>query len=1314
MNLLQRLSFITGCSNDHLQKILNIDDIDNIKDRDFSYAIDSVVHHLRIKIDIDSIGATFLLVIDGRKIYKGTYCGFKRENNGGGIGDFFVVYRDDDGNRNICHLRKSCYDGVSYWGKNEENIVNVMAYSIKRANEIPSLEESITPDSDGELIYNGDGGVGIKCINGQYFFFDKSGKIGDFYDSVRIDPIGGVIVEKDCLYGLINHMGDVVIPPSLLKIEDFSEGLASFQDCHGWGFLSPSGIVVESKYTKVDSFKNGIAHVCLGKWFDGYINKKGNAIINLNNIVVEFPGYNIICNNDNKIRGIRKESTELEKIYTEPLSSPHLCSQQFDNLYYLGSCYIGIQGTKKILFSKEGNTHNIIDDCELLKEGSRFYSDDKLYKTCYNLFLVYKNSKAGVINDAGTIIVPFEFEKIIKVSDEVILASDGKQMCLFSINGLVRSQSYDECEKSKCVNRFIVHQNCKKGHISFEAGEFKVIFPCVCDDIEEGHEISYIIDNIRDKEKTLGVDGNYIDRPADVLWMTNFSYIGISVALKNRHFGLYDNSFREIKAFEFDSILRIDVFHYLLSRNGVIQLIKFNRKHDEEVIQTLDGYLVSRLSSLVFRVLHKGKYAALKYDADAEKMNYLLDYDFDYISGIDDLFIVTNKGGLAGCFDNNGKEILKHQYIRIISPAQEIYSKESSKFVRNNNLLAYCPNNVSGDVIADIYCYSTNKLQHISYCQFNLKYFDEYSKGCGVYFWVRNLKGEIYLAPLDCSKYEGPFDDIQPFHLKSKLLGIIAQHQGDHKLIDYRTFESIPDIHKDSDIIYVSYNHRFYIYKENAATGAKKVFDSKLKNFINIDDIDTIDSFTDTLYLVSTVQADKTYFGLLDSKFNILLPAIYDRISYGVSEQFIVNKERCYGIVDDRGSFIYPLSNETIILTKDDKSEQCYYAFYNEFNNLASKSSDGLHFIDIVADGERKIFIPKSKSHYYLEQDEEGLSCIKTSFGKVYKDVEEIITEDNITRLKTKNGYYVINTDKALTESPHENILLNKNQKYLLIRDGEHWKFLDFQGNMLGEISGDYLRCLFNVNANNITVISKAQDGHMSYRLFSSKGEILNECSYSYIGGFNENCAVCVINSEHPINKYFYKSIAENEAFFWQNQKNYGKWGIINNNGDIIIPIKFDFISPIKNGVAIYVLNGKYGIINLNNNYRTAPIFKYIRALSKDLYGFREVTNEDTREGCWLNYSLSGMGILDSQGKVIVPATYYMISSYKEGVARVLSNSHFENRLDNEGNLLGEWKERTYAPYQNYDEDEGYSRKDLEDMYLGAYEGDPSAIWNND
>ena len=86
-------------------------------------------------------------------------------------------------------------------------------------------------------------------------------------------------VEKNGHYGYINIAGEVAIPLEFSNAHPFSEGLAPAANAKGlWGYIDSKGNwVINPMYDYTDSFASGEARVMTdGKVF--YIDKKNNKL----------------------------------------------------------------------------------------------------------------------------------------------------------------------------------------------------------------------------------------------------------------------------------------------------------------------------------------------------------------------------------------------------------------------------------------------------------------------------------------------------------------------------------------------------------------------------------------------------------------------------------------------------------------------------------------------------------------------------------------------------------------------------------------------------------------------------------------------------------------------------------------------------------------------------------------------------------------------------------------------------------------------------------------------------------------------------
>ncbi|WP_149096054.1 WG repeat-containing protein [Paenibacillus terrae] len=130
----------------------------------------------------------------------------------------------------------------------------------------------------------------VKSSKGMYGYIDTTGKVviplqyksgGDFSEGLA------AVQNTKGQWGFINKLGKNVIPFRYTDANYFSEGLAAVYNQNGKvGFIDPKGklVIVYQKYTRAESFKEGIALVGVGTNSDGkfgYIDRQGKLLTKL-------------------------------------------------------------------------------------------------------------------------------------------------------------------------------------------------------------------------------------------------------------------------------------------------------------------------------------------------------------------------------------------------------------------------------------------------------------------------------------------------------------------------------------------------------------------------------------------------------------------------------------------------------------------------------------------------------------------------------------------------------------------------------------------------------------------------------------------------------------------------------------------------------------------------------------------------------------------------------------------------------------------------------------------------------------------------
>lgn len=94
------------------------------------------------------------------------------------------------------------------------------------------------------------------------------------------------------------------------------------------------------------------------------------------------------------------------------------------------------------------------------------------------------------------------------------------------------------------------------------------------------------------------------------------------------------------------------------------------------------------------------------------------------------------------------------------------------------------------------------------------------------------------------------------------------------------------------------------------------------------------------------------------------------------------------------------------------------------------------------------------------------------------------------------------------------------------------------------------------------------------------------------------------------------------------------KQGIADKKGNIIFPAIYDEIHPIKDGLAIVELGGKYGVANKNGKMIIDPVYQHLFYTNNYLFAKND----------------GKFGVLDLQGKVLLPIKYDLLDYAKPNI----------------------------------------------------------------
>jgi hypothetical protein len=137
--------------------------------------------------------------------------------------------------------------------------------------------------------------------------------------------------------------------------------------------------------------------------------------------------------------------------------------------------------------------------------------------------------------------------------------------------------------------------------------------------------------------------------------------------------------------------------------------------------------------------------------------------------------------------------------------------------------------------------------------------------------------------------------------------------------------------------------------------------------------------------------------------------------------------------------------------------------------------------------------------------------------------------------------------------------------------------------------------------------------------------------------------------------------------------------GYLNEDGEIVIPFKFEMAFPFKEGLACVVEQNKCGFINQKGEWVIENIYDSSRDFSEGLAAVR-------KEGKW--------GYIDKEGKIIIDFLYKKANDFTYGRAMVEIDNNQYGFIDCNGNEInlggmlieGDFEKYTYFEHETFSE----------------------------
>lgn len=176
-----------------------------------------------------------------------------------------------------------------------------------------------------------------------------------------------------------------------------------------------------------------------------------------------------------------------------------------------------------------------------------------------------------------------------------------------------------------------------------------------------------------------------------------------------------------------------------------------------------------------------------------------------------------------------------------------------------------------------------------------------------------------------------------------------------------------------------------------------------------------------------------------------------------------------------------------------------------------------------------------------------------------------------------------------------------------------------------------------------------------------------------------------------------------------------GKFGYIDKKGKVVIPLKYNWLTDITEGLASFVTDGKYGLVDITGKEIASAKYDKIYGFSNGRamfilngkFGFIDKNGKEIVPAKYDTISEfigdiavvqydKKYGIVDKSGKEIIPAEYYTYKKLSDAIIALQKEGPYDRYqlVDTKGNLLSEY---SYINVEDFSE--GLALVSREDGY---------------
>lgn len=271
--------------------------------------------------------------------------------------------------------------------------------------------------------------------------------------------------------------------------------------------------------------------------------------------------------------------------------------------------------------------------------------------------------------------------------------------------------------------------------------------------------------------------------------------------------------------------------------------------------------------------------------------------------------------------------------------------------------------------------------------------------------------------------------------------------------------------------------------------------------------------------------------------------------------------------------------------------------------------------------------------------------------------------DNNLAIVQENNLYGVIDETGKYVIQPKYDTINQFSEGRASVVDSSGFKVIDEKGIELTKKSYSFIG---SYSEGMVIAVRTNTEGQWLYGYLDKEGNEVISLNYKDAGDFKNGKAVvkidegeyALINTKgQKLNTYKYAFVGQlNEGLLAFKENEEGKYGYIDESGNVVIPTRYTSAQPFNEGRAVVNVaedyGNSYGVIDRRGNFIIMPKYNDVNLLGESMISLGiAISKENPRIG-------SKYAIANADGKLLTDFIYYGVSNYSSGFASAYDSKY--------------------------------------------------------